>query len=68
MAEIDQFYMHEALDRTAMIASIVEEHLTNHPAILLFPAVHAEITTATTALLKAYQLLAETSREVGSHS
>lgn len=67
MSKFDQFYDHEALDRTSMIAGMIDEYLSCHPAIQMRPKVRAKITEASNALSAAYNLLAADTLEVGSH-
>lgn len=58
--ELDQiknnpFYVHEALDRTHMVASILDDHLLQHPWIKINKSVSDKLIMALSLLAEAYQ-------------
>ena len=57
----DPFYRHEALDRTHMIATMVDDHLLQHPWVKLNKSVSDKIESALMILADVYQ-------EIGQHS
>lgn len=56
----DPFYRHEALDRTHMIATMVDDHLLQHPWVKLNKSVSGKIESALMILADVYQ-------EIGQH-
>jgi hypothetical protein len=57
----DPFYIHEALDRTHMVASILEDHLLQHPWVKINKSVSDKLDAALMLLAQAYQ-------EIGQYS
>lgn len=57
----DPFYRHEALDRTHMIATMVDDHLLQHPWVKINKSVSDKIESALMILADVYQ-------EIGQHS
>lgn len=57
----DPFYIHEALDRTHMVASILDDHLLQHPWVKLNKSVSDKLTTALSLLAEAYQEIGQKS-------
>jgi hypothetical protein len=55
--EPDPFLAHEALDRTSMLAEMVEDYLMFHPYVDRNKDVQQLIEQACDALAKAYQLI-----------
>lgn len=53
----DPFLAHEALDRTSMLAEMVQDHLMFHPYVEHNEDVQWLIEQACDALAKAYQLI-----------
>lgn len=51
----DLFYIHEALDRTHMVASILDEHLLQHPWVKANKSVSDKIEKSLSLLAEAYQ-------------
>ena len=51
----DPFYIHEALDRTHMVASILEDHLLQHPWVKINKSVSDKLDAALMLLAEAYQ-------------
>lgn len=59
MSKPDPFLAHEALDRTALMLDMVDNHLLQHAWVQMNPDVDALIKKASDALAKAYQLIGE---------
>ena len=57
--KLDQFYWHEALDRTHVILSNIDDHLIQHPVLKLNPDIRRLIEKASENLSEAYQLLGD---------
>lgn len=55
----DPFLAHEALDRTYLVACMVDSHLLDHPYMARNKDVRKQIERASDALNKAYQLIGE---------
>ena len=51
----DPFYVHEALDRTHMVACMLDEHVLQHPWVKINKSVSDKIESALMILAEAYQ-------------
>jgi len=51
----DPFYRHEALDRTHMVACMLDEHVLQHPWVKINKSVSDKIDAALMLLADAYQ-------------
>jgi cell fate (sporulation/competence/biofilm development) regulator YmcA (YheA/YmcA/DUF963 family) len=58
-AHIDDYLRHEALDRTSMLADMVERHLVEHPFIQSRPDLVAYVTSASEILQRVYQIIGQ---------
>lgn len=63
--KMDEFHYHELLDRTHMVAQIIEDHLTQHPVAKVLPGVKDRLEEATMALAEVYQTVGHTNHLVG---
>jgi hypothetical protein len=57
--KLDEFHWHEAVDRTAVVANMVEDVLLNHPAIKQTPKLYELAQTAEALLWELYQTAAQ---------
>lgn len=55
--DLDRFHYHEALDRSYIVANIMEDLLVEHPVILKHPELKERIRKAQELVLEAYQLI-----------
>lgn len=53
--KMDQFHYHELLDRTDMVAQIVEDHLVQHPLTKVMPKLTDMLDEVTIKLAEVYQ-------------
>jgi hypothetical protein len=56
---LDQFHWHEAVDRTAMVANMVEDVLLKHPAIKQTPKLYELAQTVEALLWELYNAIAQ---------
>lgn len=56
--KLDMFYYHEALDRSYVVADIIDRTLAEHPAIKMHPDLEKKV-------LKAQELIVEVYQELG---
>jgi len=54
---LDKFHYHEALDRVHIIATIIDDHLIQHPVCKIDKTVAKPIEDALVLLAEAYQLI-----------
>ena len=57
--QIDEYHVHEAMDRCSLIASIIEDHLMQHPYVQQNADVRKLLCAASEAINDAYQLIGE---------
>ncbi len=57
MKRIDDYHIHEALDRASVLMDIVESTLSQHPAITANKAWEAKLEEAHQALFYLYQMI-----------
>ena len=62
--KLDQFHYHELLDRTHMVAQIIEDHLIQHPLAKVLPGLNENLEEATMHLAEVYQTIGHTSHLV----
>lgn len=53
--ELDQFYWHEALDRTHLQIENIDSHLLQHPVLKVNPEIRKHVESAVEELCEAYQ-------------
>lgn len=61
--ELDTFYYHEALDRTHMLNTIIEDHLSNHPVYKKHSILKEKIEEITTSLSELYIIIGHMNHE-----
>jgi hypothetical protein len=54
---LDEFHYHEALDRVHLIATIIDDHLIQHPVCKIDKEVAKPIEEALVLLAEAYQII-----------
>ena len=54
---LDEFYYHEALDRSYIIANMVDEHLFEHPVIQKHKELKKRVKKARKLLIESYQII-----------
>lgn len=59
--ELDQFHWHEALDRTHLVLSNIDDFLIQHPVLKLNPEIRKHVEKASENLTEAYSMLGEES-------
>jgi hypothetical protein len=60
---LDEFYYHEAMDRTAMITDIVDRYLVTHPVFKAEKEFAEKVEQAGMLLAEAYQIIGSISVE-----
>lgn len=55
--KLDNFYYHEAIDRTYICADIIDRHLLKHPVIKKHKKLKKRIKKAQELLLETYQII-----------
>lgn len=53
--ELDEFHYHEVLDRAHVIATMVDELLIDHPAVVAHDELRASVTKLSEAAMHVYQ-------------
>lgn len=54
---IEDYQWHEALDRTHVICSNINDHLIQHPVCKLDKEINSKVESALTLLYEAYQII-----------
>jgi hypothetical protein len=57
MMAIDDYSMHELLDRTSVILHTFEANVAEHPAADVYPEIKAQIEKTAEALVELYQMI-----------
>mgnify|MGYP000249886067 CR=1 FL=1 len=61
MSKLDEFHWHEVMDRTDMIASMVDDFLAAHPAIQSNPELVSQVESVGSDLGHLYQMASQKS-------
>ena len=57
--KLDEYHYHEALDRTHMLLSIIDEHLREHPVVKKHKQLKIRVEVAEEILVEVYQRIGE---------